>query len=47
MYSGDINSFGKGSKAVSMGKKYARDDSSITPGPGAYSARVDVVKGHS
>jgi hypothetical protein len=47
MYSGDINTFGKESKGVFIGKKYARDDSTITPGPGAYSARVDIVKGNS
>jgi hypothetical protein len=47
MYSGDIYSFGKGAKAVAMKGKYSRDDTTITPGPGAYNARLNVIKEHT
>jgi hypothetical protein len=46
MYSSELNSFGKGAVAASIRGRYARDDSTITPGPGAYNAKLEVVKEH-
>lgn len=44
MYSGNFNSFGKNAPSVTIGGKPVRDDSTITPGPGAYQAKVDAIK---
>jgi hypothetical protein len=47
MYSGDIYTFGKNAKAAGMKGKQTRDDTTITPGPGAYNARLTVIKEHT
>jgi len=44
MYTGDLNTFGKNAPAVSLRGKAPRDDSTLTPGPGAYQAKVDSIK---
>jgi len=44
MYTGDLNTFGKNAPSVSLRGRPSRDDSTISPGPGAYQAKLDVVK---
>ena len=44
MYAGDLYSFGKNAKAVTIGMKKSRDDSTISPGPGAYSSKYQATK---
>jgi hypothetical protein len=46
MYSGNLNTFGKGAVAASIKGKYSRNEE-VTPGPGAYTARIDITKGHT
>jgi len=46
MYASDLNSFGKGAKAVSIRGKQNIDYSTVSPGPGAYDAKLEVIKEH-
>ena len=47
LYTGDLNSFGKNAPSVLVRGKPKLDFSTLSPGPGAYSGRLDVIKEHN
>lgn len=46
MYAGELSSFGKAGFGVSIGAKPKVDYSTLSPGPGAYDANLEVIKEH-